>query len=56
MPDRPKKPKLFIVSVVIFFTFDQAAPGADFLNLKLVIMKQIPYYTNYMNSDVFQLH
>ena len=38
-----------------FFTFDQAAPGADFLNLKLT-MKQIPYYTIYMNSNVFQLH
>ena len=25
-------------------TFDKAAPGADFLNLKLVIIKQIPYY------------
>ena len=25
-------------------TFDKVAPGADFLNLKLVIIKQIPYY------------
>ena len=25
-------------------TFDKAAPGADFLNLKLVIVKPIPYY------------
>ena len=23
--------------------FDKAAPGADFLNLKLVIIKRIPY-------------
>ena len=40
MPDRQKK--LFIVSVVILHL--KVAPGADFINLKLVIIKRIPYY------------
>ena len=53
MPDRPKKQIIYCIRGD-FFTFDQAAPGADFLNLKLVIMKKIPYYTIYMNSNVFQ--
>ena len=42
MPDRPEK--LFIVSVVILLLTRRLQGGADFLNLKLVIIKQIPYY------------
>ena len=38
---------------------DSIFDKAEFLNLKLVIIKQIPYYSIYrpnMNSNVFQLH
>ena len=41
MPDRQKK---IIYCIRSDSTFDKAAPGADFLNLKLVIIKRIPYY------------
>ena len=45
MPDRPKNQIIYYRPIRgDFFTFDQVAPGADFLNLKLVIMKQIPLF------------
>ena len=54
MPDRQKKITYCIRSDS---TFDKA----DFLNLKLVIIKRIPYYMGLLfigllNSNVFQLH
>ena len=42
MPDRQKKKIIYCIRGDS--TFDKAAPGADFLNLKLVIIKPIPYY------------